>query len=113
MTIFKDNYCKRGKTERSLAKASIRSIQNRRGKDGEKLTRTLFNSYGPMERLEAYRMIDEAKKGAYFYRFVLSPDPKKEDHHHDLAMQLKKLIAEWEALFPLEEPDPGEEGKTA
>src|SRR5918912_3269375 len=101
MAIFKDNYCKRGKTERALAKASIRYIQHRRGKDGEKITRTLFNGYGPMERLEAYSIIDEAKKGAYFYRFILSPDPKREDHNHDLDMRdiaLQTMLALEERL---------------
>jgi hypothetical protein len=87
MAIFKANYCKRGKTERSLAKASIRYIQHRRGKDGERISRTLFNQDGPMDRIDAYSIIDEAKKGSYFYRFILSPDPKKEDHNHDLDMR--------------------------
>ena len=87
MAIFKANYVKRGKTAKALAKASVRYIQHRRGKDGETLTRTLFGSDGVMERYEAYQMIDEAKKGSFFYRFVLSPDPKKEDHNHDLDMR--------------------------
>jgi hypothetical protein len=87
MAIFKANYVKRGTTAKALAKASVRYIQHRRGKDGETLTRTLFGSDGVMERYEAYQMIDEAKKGSLFYRFVLSPDPKKEDHNHDLDMR--------------------------
>jgi len=87
MAIFKANYVKRGQTARDLAKASVRYIQHRRGKDGETITRTLFNNDGPMDRHEAYRMIDEAKKGSLFYRFVLSPDPKNEDHNHDLDMR--------------------------
>src|SRR5438445_8697084 len=87
MAIFQANYVKRGKTAKALAKASVRYIQHRRGKDGETLTRTLFGSDGVMERYEAYQMIDEAKKGSLFYRFVLSPDPKKEDHNHDLDMR--------------------------
>ena len=44
MAIFKANYCKRGKTERDLAKASVRYIQHRAGKEGEKITRDLFGS---------------------------------------------------------------------
>jgi hypothetical protein len=87
MAIFKANHVKRGIDAGKRAKASIRYIQNRRGKDGEKISRTLFNSYGPMDRQEAYSIIDEAKKGAYFYRFIISPDPKREDHHHDLDMR--------------------------
>src|SRR5215468_4600084 len=87
MAIFKANYVKRGKTAKALAKASVRYIQHRRGKDGERITRTLFGSDGVMERYEAYQMIDEAQKGSFFYRFVLSPDPKREDHNHDLDMR--------------------------
>jgi len=88
MAIFKANYVKRGTTAKDLAKASVRYIQHRRGKDGQTITRTLFNNDGPMERNEAYQMIDDApQKGTYFYRFVLSPDPKREDHNHDLDMR--------------------------
>jgi hypothetical protein len=87
VAIFKANYCKRGKTERSLAKASVRYIQHRAGFEGEKITRDLFGSDGLMDRYQAYRMIDEAPKGSYFYRFVLSPDPKREDRNHDLDMR--------------------------
>jgi hypothetical protein len=87
VAIFKANYCKRGKTERSLAKASVRYIQHRAGKEGEKITRDLFGSDGQMDRYQAYRMIDEAPKGSYFYRFILSPDPKREDHNHDVDMR--------------------------
>lgn len=87
MAIFKANYVKRGTTAKDLAKASVRYIQHRRGKDGQTITRTLFNNDGPMQRHEAYRMIDEATKGSLFYRFVLSPDPKHEDNNHDLDMR--------------------------
>jgi len=89
MAIFKANYVKRGKEAAQRAKASVRYIQNRRGKDGEQISRTLFGSDGlPMDRYEAYSMIDDApKKGTYFYRFILSPDPKREDHNHDLDMR--------------------------
>jgi hypothetical protein len=87
MTIFKANYCKRGKTERSLAKASVRYIQHRAGKEGEKITRDLFGSDGLMDRYQAYRMIDAAPQGSFFYRFILSPDPKREDRNHDVDMR--------------------------
>jgi hypothetical protein len=32
-----------------------------------------------MGRDQAYRLIDEAPKGSMFYRFILSPDPKREE----------------------------------
>jgi len=74
--------------ERVTAKANIRYIQERPGRDKEKLTRPLFDSAGCIGRHEAYQFIDaEAKKGRYFYRLKLSPDPVKEDTKRDLNMQ--------------------------
>src|SRR5437868_4882635 len=69
------------------AKASIRYIQHRPGKDNEKKTRTLFGSDGALGRWQAYRMIDEAEKGSLFFRFVISPDPKREDTGKDLFLR--------------------------
>src|SRR3982750_283430 len=87
MAIVKANFVKRGKGAKGKAKATIRYIQNRRGKDGETITRPLFGSDGEMARIDAYRMIDEANKGSLFYRFALSPDPKKEDTGRDLDVR--------------------------
>src|SRR2546423_12278499 len=83
MAIVKATYTK----SRRGAKASIRYIEHRPGKDGEKITRTLFGSDGGMGRWQAYRMIDEADKGSYFYRFAISPDPKGEDTSKDLFLR--------------------------
>src|SRR5437588_358782 len=69
------------------AKASIRYIEHRPGKDNEKKTRTLFGSDGGMGRWQAYQMIDEAEKGSLFFRFVISPDPKGEDTGKDLFLR--------------------------
>jgi len=87
MAIVKANYVKRGKGATANAKASVRYIQHRRGKDGATITRQLFGSDGALDRYDAYRIIDEAKKGSLFYRFILSPDPKAEDKNHDLDMR--------------------------
>ena len=87
MAVVKANFVKRDKNERSKAKAHIKYIQHRQGKDGEKLTRTLFGNDGAMERIDAYRMIDEAQKGNIFFRFVISPDPVGEDQRGDLNMR--------------------------
>src|SRR6266568_927405 len=83
MAIVKATYTKEG----TGAKASIRYIEHRPGKDGEKVTRTLFGIDGLMGRWEAYRMIDEAEKGSLFFRFVISPDPKAEDTQRDLFLR--------------------------
>lgn len=69
------------------AKASVRYIEHRPGKEGKQTTRTLFNSDGKMEREEAYQMIDEAARGMNFFRFVISPDPQTEDSQKDLYLR--------------------------
>src|SRR6266571_5153419 len=83
MAIVKATYTKSS----GGAKASIRYIEHRPGKDGEKVTRTLFGSDGAMGRWQAYQMIDEAEKGSLFFRFVISPDPKTEDTEKDLFLR--------------------------
>jgi hypothetical protein len=88
MAVVKANYVRKGRSERVTAKANIRYIQERPGRDKEKLTRPLFNYAGVLGRHEAYQFIDEAaKQGRYFYRLKLSPDPVKEDTKRDLNMQ--------------------------
>src|SRR2546421_11842427 len=83
MAIFKATYTKRS----GGAKASIRYIEHRPGKDNAKINRILFGMDGAMGRWEAYRMIDEAEKGSLFFRFVISPDPKGEDTEKDLFLR--------------------------
>jgi len=83
MAIVKASYTKSS----GGAKASIRYIAHRPGKDNEKTTRTLFGSDGLMGRYEAYRMIDEAEKGSLFFRIVISPDPQQEDTDKDLFLR--------------------------
>ncbi len=83
MAIVKATYTKSA----GGAKASIRYIEHRAGKDGEKVTRTLFGIDGLMGRWQAYRMIDEAERGSFFFRFVISPDPKGEDRERDLHLR--------------------------
>jgi hypothetical protein len=83
VAIVKANYT----AKKGAAKASIRYIEHRPGKEGERLTRALFGSDGLMGRYAAYEMIDGAKEGSIFFRFVLSPDPNKEDTEHDLRLR--------------------------
>lgn len=83
MAIFKATYTKKA----AGAKANIRYIQNRRGKDGAKITRTLWGVDGKMERQEAYQMIDEAEQGSVFYRLVINFDGEKEDTHKDISVR--------------------------
>src|SRR5205807_6582155 len=83
MAIVKATYTKSSRG----AKASIRYIEHRPGKDNAKINRTLFGIDGAMGRWQAYRMIEEAEKGSLFFRFVISPDPKTEDTEKDLFLR--------------------------
>lgn len=83
MAIIKASYTRKG----GNAKASVRYIENRPGKDGAKLRRSLFTAEGIVERGEAYTMIDQAAKGSYFFRLVISPDPKSEDGDKQLSLR--------------------------
>jgi hypothetical protein len=83
MAIVKASYTRSG----GAAKAAIRYIANRPGKEGKRLIRTLFNTDGKMERSEAYQIVNQAQKGSYFFRIVISPDPQKEDSGRDLSIR--------------------------
>ncbi len=83
MAIVKATYTRKG----GGAKASIRYIEHRPGKDGEKTNRVLFGADGLMGRWQAYQIIDDAKQGSYFFRLILSPDPKGEDTEKDLHLR--------------------------
>lgn len=84
MAIVKVKYVPKGAKEKAGARANIKYIQNRRGKDGAKITRTLFGSGGKMERAEAYRMIDEAEPGSTYFKVIINFDPQTEDTKRDL-----------------------------
>jgi hypothetical protein len=83
VAVVKANYTK----STGAAKANIKYIEHRPGKDGERIWRTLFGNDGRMSREEAYELIDNAEKGSVFWRIKISPDPKEEDTHRDLSMQ--------------------------
>src|SRR2546421_6644963 len=83
MAIVKANYTRQGKR----AKASVRYIENRPGRDGARLVRTLFNADGKVAKEAVYTMIDQADKRSYFFRLVISPDPEREDRDRDLALR--------------------------
>ena len=83
MAIVKATYTRKS----GAAKASIRYIENRPGKDGAKAQRTLFSAEGKIERAEAYTMIDQTAQGSYFFRLVISPDPKIEDNDKQLSLR--------------------------
>jgi hypothetical protein len=87
MAVVKTHYERRGKVGNAKAKDNVRYIQHRPDKDNERVMRPLFTSDGPMTRLEAYQLIDEAPKGTKFFTIIINPDPEKEDTHKDLDMR--------------------------
>src|SRR5919206_1824838 len=91
--IIKANYCsKKGgaRNARNLALANIRYITHRRDRDNEKVTRELFGFDGTLSKQDVYQMVHEApEKGRYYYRIIISPDPRREDSYKDL--DLKRL----------------------
>jgi hypothetical protein len=82
MAIVKATYTK----SKVGAKAAIRYIEHRPGREGEKVKRELFGSVGVLDRQQAYQMIDAAEKGSVFFRIVISPDPQTEDTYKDLFL---------------------------
>jgi hypothetical protein len=83
MAVVKLNYI-RSKQE---IKAHLRYIAHRRGREHEKITRDLFNKWGLTDKDALYRRFDSAGRGTVFYKFMISPDPGKEDALKDLDLQ--------------------------
>jgi hypothetical protein len=83
MAIIKANYTRTGRA----AKAAVRYIENRPGKDGARVVRTLFKADGKVERSEVYTMIDQADRTSYFFRLVISPDPQHEDNDKNISLR--------------------------
>jgi len=98
--IIKANYVKRDRDARGRAKATIRYIQHRRDREEERVTRDLFSFDGSLSRETAYQMIDAApEKRRYYYRIIISPDPRREDSYKDLSLRNLTI----ETMLKLEE----------
>jgi hypothetical protein len=82
MAIVKARYL-RGKDR---IKAHLRYITHRRGREDERITRALFGRDGALSKLQAYDMIDAARRGAVFHKFVINFHPVKEDTRKDLNL---------------------------
>jgi hypothetical protein len=66
MAIVKISYTK----SRGAAKASVRYIAHRPGKDGRATVRSIYGIDGEVSKADAYNMIDEAKRGAVYFRIL-------------------------------------------
>jgi hypothetical protein len=84
MAIVKVKFVRRGAKAKAGAKANLRYIQHRPGKDKAKMSRVLFCGMGKVERAEAYRMIDEAEPGVTYFKVIINFDQKTEDTKRDL-----------------------------
>src|SRR5918998_653998 len=82
MAIVKAKYI-RGKAR---IKAHLRYITHRRGAEGERMTRPLFDRDGPLTKQEIYDKIDATRPGAVFHKFVINFHPVKEDTRKDLNL---------------------------
>jgi hypothetical protein len=67
-------------------KEHLRYVVHRRGKDGETMTRELFDAFDSRDKTHAYDLID-ATKHPLFFKIILNPDPKREDTRKDLDLQ--------------------------
>jgi hypothetical protein len=83
MAIVKTTYTR----SRGAAKAYIKYITHRPGKDGERTRRELFGLDGQLTKRQAYQLIERGGRRTAFYRIVVSPDPAKEDTRKDLDLR--------------------------
>jgi hypothetical protein len=82
MAVVKLKYLKK----RPQLKSHLRYITHRRGREEGRVTRQLFNAQGLTDRRTMYARIDAARRGTVFYKFMINPDPKREDTYKDLDL---------------------------
>jgi len=75
MAVIKLNYTK----NRQKAKASLRYMVHRLGREAQRLTRTLFAESGEVDKRAGYELMDKAFRGSVFFRMIFTPDPARED----------------------------------
>jgi hypothetical protein len=82
VAIVKANYTR----SRGKAKAILRYITHRPGREGERITRVLFGHDGERSKQAAYQMMD-AQKGMTYFHIKLNFHPKREDTRRDLDLR--------------------------
>src|SRR5687768_3393672 len=82
MAIVKAKYVR----DKPRIKAHLRYITHRWGEEGERITRPLFGRDGALSKQQIYDMIDNARRGAVFHKFVINFHPVKEDTRKDLNL---------------------------
>jgi hypothetical protein len=66
-------------------KEHLRYIVHRPGKDREHLTRELFDAFDRTDKARTYELMDSTKH-PLFFKFIINPDPKREDPRKDLDL---------------------------
>jgi ribosomal protein L37E len=83
MAVVKASYTREPKG----IKASLRYYTHRPTMAGIAGNREIFGKFGPLTKADVYSIIDRQRPGTYFYRLVLSPDPRQEDPHRSLGLE--------------------------
>jgi hypothetical protein len=96
MAIIKASYTR----SRAKIKATLRYIIHRPGRDGERLTRTLFGWGGEPTKEDGYQRID-ADKGMTYFHLKMNFHPKREDTRKDLDLRAitRQTVATLEERF--------------
>jgi predicted Zn-ribbon and HTH transcriptional regulator len=68
-------------------KANLRYFTHRKGRENAKITRDIFTNVGQTGKQEFYRQVSNAGRGTVFFKFMTSPDPKREDSLKDLDLR--------------------------
>jgi hypothetical protein len=86
-------------------KEHLRYIVHRRGRDGERMTRELFDAFESTDKTRAYELID-ATKHPLFFKIIINFDAKKEDKYKDLDLQhiTRKTVREMQRLIRRDSP---------
>jgi hypothetical protein len=95
MAVVKLKYLR----ERPHLKKHLRYITHRRGREEGRITRQLFHAQGQTDKASMYSLIDAARRGTVFYKFMINLDPKREDTYKDLDLEYITR----QAIFALEQ----------
>jgi hypothetical protein len=91
MAIVKSTYTKLPKA----IKASVVYYTTRPNREGLRGERQLFGKDGLLSKEDVWRMIKRMPKDTFFYRIILSPDPKSEDRDRTLSLENLTRKALW------------------
>jgi hypothetical protein len=81
---------------KSAAKATLGYNAHRVDKEKERMERVLFGNGGKLSEEQALQMIDDASQKTYFFRLILSPDPKSENKDKTIDQwKLTQELVQW------------------